>query len=126
MRRGLQLIVLGEGQIEYQRMLTELRSRHPNQVGLKLGQDEALAHQIEAGADIFLMPSLYEPCGLSQLYSLKYGTVPVVRATGGLCDTVMDATPHRLEDGTATGFVFVAMTPGAFLSTVERAVALYR
>jgi starch synthase len=73
-----------------------------------------------------VMPSLYEPCGLSQLYSLKYGTVPVVRGTGGLCDTVIDATPQRLQDATATGFVFVAMTPTAFLSTLERAVTLYR
>jgi starch synthase len=126
LRQDLQLVVLGEGQVEYQRMLAALGSQFPKQVGLKFGQDESLAHQIEAGADIFLMPSQYEPCGLSQLYSLKYGTVPVVRATGGLCDTVTDATPERLKDGTATGFAFVAMTPAAFLETVERAVKLYR
>jgi starch synthase len=72
------------------------------------------------------MPSRYEPCGLSQLYSLKYGTVPVVRTTGGLCDTVVDATSERLEAGTATGYVFVAMTADAFLEAVDRAVDLYR
>jgi starch synthase len=126
LQQNVQLVVLGEGQADLQAMLTALRSQFPTQVGLKLGQDEPLAHQIEAGADIFLMPSQYEPCGLSQLYSLKYGTVPVVRATGGLCDTVTDATAERLLDGTATGFAFVAMTPAAFLSTVERALALYR
>jgi len=126
LRQNLQLVVLGEGQAEYHAMLTALRSRFPTQVGLKLGQDEALAHRIEAGADIFLMPSQYEPCGLSQLYSLKYGTVPVVRATGGLCDTVADATSERLLDGTATGFAFVAMTPAAFLEAVERAVTMFR
>jgi starch synthase len=126
LQQDVQLVVLGEGQAEYHALLTALRSHFPTQVGLTLGQDETLAHQIEAGADIFLMPSQYEPCGLSQLYSLKYGTVPVVRATGGLCDTVVDATPQRLQDGTATGFMFVAMTATAFLSTVERAVTLYR
>jgi starch synthase len=126
LQKDVQLVVLGEGQAEYHTMLTALRSQFPTQVGLTLAQNEPLAHQIEAGADLFLMPSQYEPCGLSQLYSLKYGTVPVVRATGGLCDTVIDATPQRLQEGTATGFVFVAMTPGAFLSTVERAVTIYR
>jgi starch synthase len=126
LQQDVQLIVLGEGQAEYHALLTVLRSQFPSQVGLTLGQSEVLAHQIEAGADIFLMPSQYEPCGLSQLYSLKYGTVPVVRATGGLCDTVVDATPQNLANGTATGFVFVAMTATAFLSAVERALALYR
>jgi starch synthase len=126
LRQNVQLVVLGEGQPEYHAMLRALKSRFPAQVGLKLGQDEPLAHRIEAGADIFLMPSIYEPCGLSQLYSLKYGTVPVVRATGGLCDTVADATPERLQAGGATGFTFVAMTPAAFLETVERALELFR
>lgn len=126
LQHDVQLVVLGEGQAEYHTMLAELRARWPAKVGLTFGQHEGLAHQIEAGADIFLMPSRYEPCGLSQLYSLKYGTVPVVRATGGLCDTVVDATPQRLEAGTATGFVFIAQTSAAFLSTVERALDVYR
>jgi starch synthase len=126
LQKDVQLIVLGEGQAEYHAMLTALQTQFPRQVGLTLGHNEALAHQIEAGADLFLMPSHYEPCGLSQLYSLKYGTVPIVRATGGLCDTLIDATPQRLQDGTATGFVFVAMTPTAFLGSVERALAVFR
>jgi starch synthase len=126
LQKPAQLVVLGEGQAEYHRMLKETQTRFPRQVGLTFGQNESLAHQIEAGADIFLMPSIYEPCGLSQLYSLRYGTVPVVRATGGLCDTVVDATPQRLADGTGTGFAFAAMSAGAFLETVERAITVYR
>ncbi len=94
-------------------MLGDLRKRFPKQVGLTLGFDETLAHQIEAGADMFLMPSQYEPSGLNQLYSLRYGTLPVVRATGGLADTVVDTTPATLADGTATGFRFVPYTTGA-------------
>jgi starch synthase len=84
-----------------------------------------LAHQIEAGADIFLMPSEYEPSGLNQLYSLKYGTVPVVRATGGLADTIADATEANLASGRATGFSFLANYPAAFLSALQRALDLY-
>ena len=93
---------------------------------MEFGQHEKLAHQIEAGADIFLMPSQYEPCGLNQLYSLKYGTVPVVRATGGLANTVVDASDKNLADGTATGFVFIPPAAPEFLEAVNRALALYR
>ena len=85
-----------------------------------IGFDEPLAHQIEAGADLFLMPSLYEPSGLNQLYSMHYGTPPVVRATGGLADTVVDATPETLAAGTATGFVFIALPADALLDAVRR------
>jgi starch synthase len=84
-----------------------------------------LAHQIEAGADLFLMPSLYEPCGLNQLYSLAHGTVPVVRATGGLADTVIDVTAQTLADGTATGFVFRDPTPQALRAAIDRSLALW-
>jgi starch synthase len=121
-----QLIVLGEGEAGYHHMLQEVQARYPQRVGLTLGHDDVLAHQIEAGADIFLMPSWFEPCGLNQLYSLKYGTVPVVRATGGLADTVVDATPTALAAGTATGFSFGLYTPAAFLEAVRRAIAMYR
>src|SRR5207253_11479680 len=107
-------------------MLLALRSRFPNRVGVVFGFDDALAHQIEAGADIFLMPSQYEPAGLNQLYSLKYGTVPVVRATGGLADTVADCTPKNLASGKATGFSFTGYTAAAFADAVERAISLYR
>src|SRR6202012_4556198 len=94
--RDIQLVVLGKGDVQYHRYLDYLRERYPDRVSVHLTQDESLAHRIEAGADLFLMPSEYEPCGLNQLYSLKYGTIPVVRATGGLADTVTDATPENL------------------------------
>jgi starch synthase len=123
---GAQLVVLGEGDPVYHRMLQELRQRFPDRVGLTLGFDEKLAHEIEAGADIYLMPSQYEPSGLNQLYSLKYGTPPVVRATGGLVDTITDCTPQTLADGSGTGFRFVAYTPAAFREATQRALELYR
>jgi len=90
---------------------------------LKLGFDVALSHKIEAGADMFLMPSRYEPCGLNQMYSLAYGTVPVVRATGGLDDTIQPFDPAT---GEGTGFKFAAATSQALLETLRTAVALYR
>jgi len=126
LQRQVQLVVLGQGDPVYHKMFTALQSRSPQQVTVSFELDESLAHQIEAGADLFLMPSQYEPCGLSQLYSLKYGAVPLVRATGGLADTVTDTTPQTLQDGSATGFSFVPYTPAALLGTVTRALDLYR
>ncbi len=126
LHEGVQLVVLGEGDPSYHQQLRALSESHPGQVGLSLGFDEAVAHQIEAGADAFLMPSLFEPCGLNQMYSMKYGTPPVVRATGGLADTVVDATPENLAAGRATGFRFAAYSPEALLNAVRRALALYR
>lgn len=125
LQKNVQLVVLGLGDPRYQAMLLELQKQFPGQVGVRLALDEPLAHQIEAGADMFLMPSQYEPCGLNQLYSLKYGTVPVVRATGGLADTVVDATPENLAADKATGFTFVVHAPGPFLEAVSRALAMY-
>src|SRR5439155_1760480 len=113
------LVVLGEGSPVYHRMLLELRARYPNQVGVTLSFDEPLAHQIEAGADIYLMPSQFEPSGLNQLYSLKYGTIPIVRATGGLADTIVDCTPETVAAGTATGFRFVPYDPDSVLGAVR-------
>jgi starch synthase len=126
LREDIQLVVLGEGNPVYHEMLARLRHDFPRQVGVSITHDETLAHEIEAGADMFLMPSQYEPCGLNQLYSLKYGTVPIVRATGGLADTVVDATPANRAQGTATGFTFVVYSPPAFLDTVKRALDMYR
>ena len=100
-----QLVVLGVGHPKYHALLEDLARRYPGRCSAFLGFNDELAHQIEAGADVFLMPSLFEPCGLNQLYSLAHGTVPIVRATGGLADTVVDASPRTLADGTATGFV---------------------
>jgi starch synthase len=124
--RGAQLVVLGEGDPAYHRALEDLQSRFPKRMRLNVGFDEDLAHRIEAGADVFLMPSLYEPSGLNQLYSMRYGTPPVVRATGGLADTVTDTTPKTLADGTATGFRFAACNGEALRETVERALQCYR
>ncbi len=102
--RPVQWVILGTGEPRYHVALDELAARFPDRFGLKLGFSDALAHQIEAGADLFLMPSRYEPCGLNQLYSLRYGTVPIVMATGGLVDTVVDATAETIAEATATGF----------------------
>jgi starch synthase len=125
LRQGAQYAILGQGDPTYHRILHDLQENHPGQVSVTVVQSEELAHQIEAGSDIFLMPSQYEPCGLNQLYSLRYGTVPVVRATGGLANTVVDATEKNLENGTATGFVFVPPAAAEFLEAVNRAMAMY-
>jgi starch synthase len=126
LERGAQLVVLGDGDRVYHDMLQGLNARFPGRVGLRFGFDEALAHQIEAGADLFLMPSLYEPSGLNQLYSLRYGTPPVVRATGGLADTVVDTNDATLAAGTATGFSFQACSGEALRDAVFRGIDLYR
>src|SRR5262249_47347859 len=104
----VQWAILGTGEAFYQESLGQLAREFPHRIAARLEFSDPLAHRIEAGADLFLMPSRFEPCGLNQLYSLKYGTVPVVRATGGLADTVTDATPEALAKGTATGFQFEA------------------
>jgi starch synthase len=121
----VQLVVLGEGDPGVQRQLAQVRAQYPQKVGLRLGFDEALAHRVEAGADLFLMPSQFEPSGLNQLYSLRYGTVPVVRAVGGLADTITDTTPETLAAGTANGFRFGPYTAPAFQQAVHRALACY-
>ena len=100
-------------------------AHHPKKFALAVDFDAALAHQIQAGSDFFLMPSRYEPCGLSQLYSMAYGTIPIVRRTGGLADTVHDANPVYLKHNEATGLCFYPATFGGLLRAMERAVALY-
>lgn len=102
--RPVQWAVLGSGDAAYESALRELGKQFGKNCGVHVGFDEGLAHRIEASSDLFLMPSQYEPCGLNQLYSLRYGSVPVVTAVGGLADTVVDATERTLADGTATGF----------------------
>jgi starch synthase len=120
-----QLVFLGRGEHRYELALQALAARHPGQMAVALAYDEALAHRIEAGADIFLMPSLFEPCGLNQLYSLRYGTLPVVREVGGLADTVVHVTEKTLQSGTATGFVFRQPESEAFLRAVRQAIGLW-
>jgi starch synthase len=119
-------VLLGSGQAAYEQKLIRLAKQHPHRVFVEIGYNESLAHQIEAGADLFLMPSRFEPCGLNQMYSLRYGTLPIVYKTGGLADTVVDANAATLEEGTANGFVFDTPEVEAFLDAIRRALALYR
>jgi starch synthase len=126
LERGMQLAILGDGDPQYHRALEQLQQRFPDRLGLRLGFDEGLAHRIEAGADAFLMPSAFEPSGLNQLYSLRYGTPPIVRRTGGLADTVTDTNEQTLNDGTATGFSFTRYAVEELAATVERAERLWR
>lgn len=119
-----QWVILGTGEPIYHELLSALGKEYPARVGVKLEFSERIAHVIEGGADMFLMPSRYEPCGLNQLYSLKYGTVPVVRETGGLADTVCDLTARSLENGTATGFSFVEYDASVLEATLRRAIAV--
>ena len=121
-----QWVILGTGQPEYQRALAELSRRDSQKVAVKLAFSNELAHQIEAAADVFLMPSQFEPCGLNQLYSLRYGSVPVVRSTGGLADTIVDATPENLSAETANGFSFDDFDTGSLNRALSRAVDTYR
>jgi len=121
----VQLAMLGSGEAQMQQAAIELSNRYPGKVGVNIGFNEALAHQIEAGADMFIMPSRFEPCGLNQLYSQRYGTPPIVHATGGLADSVVDCTEKTLKDGTASGFVFKGMTAENLFVTIRRAVELY-
>ncbi|NWG86664.1 MAG: glycogen synthase GlgA [Hydrogenophilaceae bacterium] len=124
--QGAQLVFLGSGEATLEFALHGLAARHPGQVATVIGYDEGLAHRIEAGADLFLMPSRFEPCGLNQMYSQRYGTPPIVHATGGLKDTVIDATPEALASGQATGFVFMESSAVALQAAVARALGLYR
>jgi starch synthase len=124
--RGVQFVLLGTGDARYHALFAHLARTYPRQVFAALTFDEGLAHRIEAGADMFLMPSRFEPSGLSQLYSMRYGTVPIVRRTGGLADSVVDATPEALGDVRATGFVFDAYRPEALLAVIERALGAFR
>ncbi|MGA2688957.1 MAG: glycogen synthase GlgA [Candidatus Korobacteraceae bacterium] len=117
------LVVLGSGQKEYEDMFRRLSKQFPQKVAVKIAYDDPLAHKIEAGSDLYLMPSHYEPSGLNQMFSLKYGTVPVVRAVGGLDDTVEQFDPRTLK---GTGFKFREYTGEAMLETLRAAVALYR
>jgi starch synthase len=122
----VQLVVLGTGDPAYHKMFDAAANLYPDRLAVNLTFNNPLAHQIEAGADMFLMPSRYEPCGLNQLYSLKYGTVPIVRKTGGLADTICDATPAAIRKGAGTGFVFEEYDAVAMLAAIKRAVRMYR
>ncbi|CBE69631.1 MAG: glycogen synthase GlgA [Candidatus Methylomirabilis oxygeniifera] len=123
MTLNVQLVLLGSGEKQLETAFREAAAKHPSTLAVRIGFDLPLSHQIEAGADLFLMPSRYEPCGLNQMYSLAYGTIPVVRATGGLDDTVVRFDP---ETGQGNGFKFEDATAPAFLQAIRQALALYR
>ncbi len=123
---GIQLVVLGTGEPRYHELLKQAAKRDPKHVGVSLTYDDAAAHLIEAGSDMFLMPSRFEPCGLNQLYSLRYGTVPVAHAVGGLADTVVDYTPAAAQEGSATGFLFQGYDRPELAAAVRRAVEVYQ
>jgi starch synthase len=122
-REELIIMALGSGDKLYEEMFLRMQKQFPQKIALKVAYDNALAHKIEAGSDMFLMPSKYEPCGLNQIYSLKYGTVPVVRATGGLDDTV---EPWDARTGRGTGFKFTDYNGEALLLTIKQALNAFR
>ena len=122
-REEMIMVVLGSGDKLFEDMFQRLNKQFPNKIAAKVAFDNAIAHKIEAGADMFLMPSRYEPCGLNQIYSLKYGTVPIVRATGGLDDTI---EPWDARTGKGTGFKFSDYTGEALLATIKQALLAYR
>lgn len=123
---GAQVVVLGTGERELEQQFRQMQERFPGQVKVFIGFEEGRAHRIEAGADMLIMPSRYEPCGLSQLYSLRYGTVPVVRKTGGLADTVVPYTPRTIQERRATGFHFGEAAPEALLTALLLAIKVYQ
>jgi starch synthase len=125
LRRDIQIVILGTGREEFHQLLQRLLQAHPKKIAVSFAFDNGLAHLIEAGSDMFLMPSRYEPCGLNQLYSLAYGTPPIVHRVGGLADTVTDTTPETLAAGTATGFSFNDYTPQALLACLDRALRVH-
>jgi starch synthase len=126
MDSGVQVVMLGSGNRDLEYALERINNRYHSRVGVKIGYDEGLSHRIEAGCDCFIMPSRFEPCGLNQMYSLRYGTVPIVRRTGGLADTVVDVNPNSLSNGTATGFVFDNPDGTSLWASLEHAFLFYR
>jgi starch synthase len=121
----MQFVLLGSGDKTFEQKLLDFAQLYPEKIAITIGYDESLAHLIEAGADIFLMPSRFEPCGLNQMYSQRYGTVPIVRKTGGLADSVVDALSETISNDTATGIVFNDANPGSLMEAVKRALILY-
>ena len=122
-REEMVMVVLGSGDKPYEELFQRLAKQFPNKIAIKVAFDNGIAHKIEAGADMFLMPSRYEPCGLNQIYSLKYGTIPIVRATGGLDDTI---EPWDARTGKGTGFKFSDYTGEALLATIKQALLAYQ
>lgn len=126
MSLDMQTVVLGTGDYHLEQQFIAVKARYPDRIGLRLDFDEEMAHRIEAGSDMLVMPSRYEPCGLSQLYSLRYGTVPIVRRTGGLADTVVPFRPSTLESRCATGFHFIDASTDSLLSALLLSLHVYK
>ncbi|MFC0323922.1 glycogen synthase GlgA [Gallibacterium melopsittaci] len=124
--KGIQLAVLGSGAPHFEESLRHLAATYPSQIGVKIAYNEALSHRMVAGGDVILVPSRFEPCGLTQLYGLKYGTLPLVRATGGLADTVVDTTPDTQKVKTATGFVFLHADVTGFLYAIDKMLDIWQ
>ena len=122
---SVQFVLLGSGDKDFEKLVQKLAQEYPDKMAIKIGYDESLAHLIEAGSDIFLMPSRFEPCGLNQMYSQRYGTIPIVRKTGGLADTVIDTLPDTLLNNTASGIVFNEASASSLLESIKRALVLY-
>ncbi|MCX7625098.1 MAG: glycogen synthase GlgA [Candidatus Sumerlaeaceae bacterium] len=125
MTEKVQFILLGSGHAEFHEFFAQAARKYPRRMSVNLRLDIPLSHRIEAGADLFLMPSRFEPCGLNQLYSMRYGTIPVVRRVGGLADSVIDATEENVAKARATGFVFDEYSAKAMMVALRRALAAY-
>jgi len=124
-RSGGQLVLLGSGDSDLEARFRQAAVENPNAVAVRIGYDEAFSHRVISGADVILVPSRFEPCGLTQLYGLRYGTLPLVRRVGGLADTVVDANETNIDYDTATGFVFEKADAADLLNAVKRAFAAY-
>lgn len=123
---GCQIAILGSGEKELENAFIRLQKQFPNSMSVTIGYNEPMSHTIMAGADLFVMPSRFEPCGLNQLYGLAYGTPPIVSATGGLADSVCDTNPTSIKNGTATGFVLNNVTDASLLGTIQKAIVYWR
>ncbi len=126
LKRDAQFCFLGTGEPQIEAWLKDLAAKSSDRIAVRVGFDEGLAHRIEAGCDAYLMPSRFEPCGLNQMYSLRYGTVPIVHAVGGLADTVVDASEHNLQSGTANGFNFHEYNPESFAHAMRRVLETFQ
>ena len=124
--KSVQIVILGSGDTHYEIQLNKWARLYPKHFKVIIGYDESLAHRIEAASDMYLMPSTFEPCGLNQIYSLRYGTLPIVTSVGGLADTVFDANKKNIKDGSANGFILKEKSDSSLLSTIEQAITLYK
>jgi starch synthase len=125
LERDVQLALLGEGDPVLETKLLEAAQHYPGRLAVRIGYEEPLAHRLQAGADLLLHPSRFEPCGLTPLYAMRYGTLPIVRHVGGLSDTIVDATEWTIRGGSATGFAFPEATTSAMMACLDRAIAFY-